>query len=79
MEWELKYKYDYQLHQLHNKPYHKDFVDYQEYLFDMVQKTLATEPFTEEDRKAVEFQINMLRLGVIGVLKKGLHREQKQI
>ena len=45
----------------------------------MVQKTLATEPFTEEDRKAVEFQINMLRLGVIGVLKKGLHREQKQI
>ena len=78
MKWDIEYEYDYQLDSLHDKPYHKDFVDYHEYLFDFVQKTLAIEPFTEKDRKVVDYYIYILRLGVIGVLKKGLPREQKQ-
>jgi len=80
-KWPIKYVVDYEIEELQDGFYHHEFVDYQEYLFDQVQQLLELKPMSESDLRLAQFTVEMLRLGIIGVLKKTLfaHQIEQQV
>ena len=75
-KWPIKNVVDYEIEDLLEGDVHHAFIDYHEYLFDQVQELLKLEPMSDSDIRLAKMTVDILRLGIIGVLKKTLFSQQ---
>jgi hypothetical protein len=75
-KWPIKNVVDYEIEDLLEGDVHHAFIDYHEYLFDQVQELLKLEPMSDSDIQLARMTVDILRLGIIGVLKKTLFSQQ---
>ena len=75
-KWPIKNVVDYEIEDLLEGDVHHAFIDYHEYLFDRVQELLKLEPVSDSDIQLARMTVDILRLGIIGVLKKTLFSQQ---
>jgi len=76
--WSLHRVYNYHLHEFRGGQIHPAFVDYHEFLFDVLENELHKTPLNLHNREVFIFMVEQLRHSIIGVLKKDCLRRGKK-
>ena len=77
-KWHLYRVYNYHLSEFSKKNFQAGFVDYHEFLFDVLENELHKSPMNLQNRDVLIYMLENLRHSIIGTLKKDcLMRGQK--
>ena len=69
-KWNLYRVYNYHLREFSKKKFHAGFVDYHEFLFDVLENELHKTPMNLHNRDVFIRMLETLRGSIIGALKK---------
>ncbi len=69
-KWNLYRIYNYHLSEVPRRKTHPNFVDYHEFLFDVLENELHKTPMNLRNRQILISMTEILRQSIIGVLKK---------
>lgn len=77
-KWNLHRVYNYHLNTFSKEETNPAFVDYHEFLFDVLENELNKTPLNLHNRQVFIFMVESLRQSIIGVLKKDCLMRGKQ-